>query len=68
MTVNPWRPEEGTIGSVGEFLGKMLDNFDDTVIKGFSDMLFPFLDVGFTDPSNIFGVMVGLAVLLVLGL
>lgn len=41
MTVNPWRPEAGSIASIGEFANKMVKNFDDTVLKGFADVLFP---------------------------
>ncbi|MCH8927393.1 MAG: phospholipid carrier-dependent glycosyltransferase [Candidatus Marinimicrobia bacterium] len=43
MSVNPWRPEEGQISSIGEFVDKMMINFYDTVIKGFSEVLFPFI-------------------------
>lgn len=42
MTVNPWRPEEGTISSVGEMVNKMWVNINDTVIQGFKGLLFPF--------------------------
>lgn len=44
MTVNPWRPEEGTISSLGEMMEKMLVNINDTVIQGFKELLFPFGD------------------------
>lgn len=43
MSVNPWRPEEGQIKSIGEFVDKMTLNFYDTVIKGFTEVLFPFI-------------------------
>lgn len=65
MTVNPWRPEEGSIASLGEFASKMLKNFDDTVIKGFSDVLFPFINIEYRNPSNILGVIIGLLVLFI---
>jgi len=46
MTVaNAWRPEEGHINSVSGFLDKMAVNFNDTVIKGFTEVLFPFVNV-----------------------
>lgn len=44
MTVNPWRPEMGTISSVGEMVDKMIVNLNDTVIQGFQELLFPFVD------------------------
>jgi hypothetical protein len=44
LAVNNWRPEEGQINSVGQFIDKMLVNFYDTVIKGFSEVLFPFVN------------------------
>jgi len=65
MTVNPWRPEEGSIASLGEFASKMLKNIDDTVIKGFSDVLFPFVKMDYTNPSGFWGIIVGLAVLFI---
>lgn len=55
MTVNPWRPEEGSISSVGEMIDKMLTNIDDTVIQGFKTLLFPFID----SPGNGFGSILG---------
>jgi hypothetical protein len=45
LSVNNWRPEEGQINSVSGFLSKMLVNFYDTVLKGFTDVLFPFAHV-----------------------
>ncbi len=53
MTVNPWRPEEGTISTVGEMWDKMLKNFDETVIKGFKEALFPFAQVDFGTTSSV---------------
>lgn len=44
MTVNPWRPEEGSISTVGEMVEKMWVNINDTVIQGFKGLLFPFGD------------------------
>lgn len=45
MTVNPWRPEEGQISSVSEFVDKMVTNFYDTVIRGFTEVAFPFIQL-----------------------
>lgn len=63
MTVNPWRPEEGTISSVGEFIEKMWTNLDQTVIAGFPQVLFPFLSSETNEPSGVWGIMVGIIVL-----
>ncbi len=63
MAVNPWRPEEGTISSVGEFIRKMLDNFDETVIKGFREILFPFISVDYDVTSSAPEIIVGLVIL-----
>ncbi|MCC8034494.1 MAG: hypothetical protein LIO77_00990 [Rikenellaceae bacterium] len=65
MTVNPWRPEQGNISSVGEMVEKMIKNFDETVIKGFREILFPFVDLSQGTPSGTFSVICGLAVLAV---
>ncbi|MFI3261666.1 MAG: hypothetical protein R3Y26_02030 [Rikenellaceae bacterium] len=63
MTVNPWRPEEGTISSFGEMIEKMVTNFDDTVIKGFRFSLFPILGADFKTPSDTMMIIVGLIIL-----
>lgn len=63
MTVNPWRPEKGNIASVGEFFEKMIRNFDDTVLKGFREVLFPFWDINGTQPSGFSGWLIGLIIL-----
>ena len=63
MTVNPWRPEEGQVASVGDFVEKMVHNFDETVIKGFKDLLFPFLQIDYAAPSSFWAVVGGLLVL-----
>lgn len=63
MTVNPWRPEAGTIGSAGEMFEKMLANFDETVIKGFKEILFPFVSTNYETGSNFFQIIVGLLIL-----
>lgn len=44
-SVNNWRPEEGQINTVSGFIDKLLVNFYDTVIKGFTDVLLPFTHV-----------------------
>lgn len=60
MTVNPWRPEMGTISSVGEMVDKMLKNINDTVIQGFTELLFPFASVSTTGVGT---VLLGVVVL-----
>ena len=66
MTVNPWRPEEGSVSSVGEMIDKMIQNFDETVIKGFQELLFPFLSIDYGTPSGIFSIIMGLLVVAVI--
>ena len=63
MTVNPWRPEEGTISSVGEMIEKMVTNFDDCVIKGFKELLFPFVKINPEHGSSFLAVIGGLLIL-----
>lgn len=65
MTVNPWRPEQGTISSVSEMIEKMVVNFDDTVIKGFRTLLFPFSPVDYKVPSDALWLVIGLLVVAV---
>ena len=62
MTVNPWRPEAAQVASVGDLVEKMLHNFDETVIKGFRDLLFPFLPIDYAAPSSFWAVVGGLFV------
>ena len=66
MTVNPWRPEMGTVSSVGEMWSKMVTNFDETVLKGFREILFPFLSIDYAQPSDFGGWVAGLLVLTVI--
>lgn len=63
MTVNPWRPEEGTISSVGEMWDKMLKNFDETVIKGFTEALFPFVQPNYGEISSLQEILFGVLIL-----
>jgi len=63
MTVNPWRPEEGNISSFSEMFDKMLTNFDETVIKGFREVLFPFSNIDYQEPSGVMGIVAGLVIL-----
>lgn len=63
MTVNPWRPEEGTISTFGEFIEKMWTNIDQTVIAGFPEVLFPFAIQETNDPSGAGGIIFGIIVL-----
>ncbi|MGM9805155.1 MAG: ArnT family glycosyltransferase [Candidatus Aphodosoma sp.] len=60
MVVNPWRPEEGNISSFGEFFNKMLANLDETVIKGFKEILFPFMTIDYQQTSSFMAVIGGL--------
>lgn len=62
MTVNPWRPEQGNISSVGEMVEKMINNFDETVIKGFKEILFPFIQAEQGVGSGFMGVLLGLLI------
>ncbi|MFV0590534.1 MAG: ArnT family glycosyltransferase [Draconibacterium sp.] len=61
MAVNPWRPEEGQLSSFGDFFDKMLVNFHDTVLKGFNEVLFPF--VNFNEHSKSLVVVAGIITL-----
>lgn len=63
MAVNPWRPEEGELNTVGAFLDKMFTNFYDTVLKGFTEVLFPFINS--QETSKTIFVIVGSIILLV---
>ena len=62
MTVNPWRPEEGTINSAGEMFDKMVHNCDETIIKGFRELLFPFLTINYEEASSIVAIIAGVLV------
>ena len=66
MTVNPWRPEEGSIGTFGEFFQKLLTNIDETVIKGFRELLFPFLELNYQEPSGFLGIFAGIIVVAII--
>jgi 4-amino-4-deoxy-L-arabinose transferase-like glycosyltransferase len=66
MTVNPWRPEEGSISSVGELIDKMIANFDEIVIKGIKEILFPFVEIDYQVPSGFLAIVIGLLILAVL--
>lgn len=46
---NPWRPESGSVTTVSEFFGKIMTNFNDTILYGFPKVLFPSIDI--TNPS-----------------
>lgn len=65
LQVNPWRPEEGQISSFKELFDKMITNLDETVIKGFREVLFPFWQVP-AEPSTWWGVVVGLLIVAVI--
>lgn len=63
MTVNPWRPEEGSISTFGEMFSKMATNFDETVIKGFRELLFPYMEVNYRVASSFPMIVFGLVIL-----
>lgn len=63
ISVNNWRPEEGQINTVSAFLDKIAVNFYDTVIKGFTEVLFPFAHVGEWTKSIV--ILVGVIILFV---
>lgn len=63
MTVNPWRPEQGSISSVGEMVDKIIANFDEILVKGFKEILFPFVRIDYQVPSGFFAVVLGLLIL-----
>jgi len=66
MTINPWRPEEGSVTSVSGMIHKMLLNFDEVLIKGMKEILFPFVSVNYEETSGILAIILGLIVLGVL--
>lgn len=66
MVVNPWRPEEGNISSFAEFFSKMIKNLDETVIKGFKEMLFPSIPVNYQQPSSFLAVVGGILLVAVI--
>ena len=66
MTVNPWRPESGTISTVGEMTNKMFVNFDETVIKGFKEILFPFLSINYDKGSGFIQLIGGLCIVAII--
>lgn len=66
MTVNPWRPEEGSIDSVGGFFSKMMNNLDQTVVRGFPKVLFNVYSPDVNDaPATWWMIVLGLIVLVV---
>ena len=65
MVVNPWRPEEGGVQSFGDLWHKMLVNIDETVIKGFREVLFPFWQASY-EPSTVWGIIVGLVIVAII--
>lgn len=66
MTVNPWRPEQGSISSLNEFIHKIIVNFDEAVIKGFKEILFPFIPINYHVNSTIFQIIMGFFVLAII--
>ncbi len=66
LAVNIWRPEEGSISTVGDFLWKVGHNFDESIIKGTKEILFPFIPVDYNVISGFLGVVGGLLILVVI--
>lgn len=66
MTVNPWRPEVGSVTTLGELIDKMLKNFDEIVIKGIKEILFPFIPANYDVPSETGEIIVGLIILAII--
>ena len=66
MVVNPWRPEEGNISSFSDFFHKILVNLDETVIKGFKEMLFPFMQINYQQTSSIIAIIGGIALVAII--
>mgnify|MGYP001466130330 FL=1 len=60
MTINPWRPEEGQVTSISEFANKAMINLYDTVIKGFTEVIFPFIQVN--EISTILMIIIGVCI------
>ncbi len=63
MLANAWRPEEGNIATFSGFFNKLMTNLDDTVIKGFKEVMFPFINIDTSMPSGI-GAIIGAIILL----
>ena len=56
---NLWRPESGSISTISAFWEKIITNFNDTIIYGFPNVLFPFIDI--SEPTlvlKLFGITV----------
>ncbi|MCD7973541.1 MAG: glycosyltransferase family 39 protein [Candidatus Azobacteroides sp.] len=66
LSVNHWRPEEGTINSVGDLIAKLAKNFDEAIIKGCKDVLFPFWNIDYANPSGTGGILIGILLLAVI--
>jgi len=62
LAVNHWRPEEGTISTVGDLVKKLWQNFDDAFIKGCKEILFPFMSVDYGAGSDVLGIAGGLLI------
>ncbi len=65
MKINPWRPEAGTVETFGDLVEKMLKNFDETVLRAFPDLLFPWLNIDYTASVSVMSIALGLIVLAV---
>ncbi len=63
LSVNHWRPEEGSISTFGDFINKLFKNFDEAIIKGFKEVLFPFINIDYNTSSNAWEVLTGLLIL-----
>lgn len=66
MTVNPWRPEDGNVETVGDMIEKMIVNVDETVIKGFKEILFPFIELNYNESSGIVAILGGVVIIAIM--
>ncbi|MBQ7194904.1 MAG: hypothetical protein IJS07_04660, partial [Bacteroidales bacterium] len=63
LAKNYWRPDEGQISSVGEFLEKTWTNLDDTVLRGFHSVLFQGWQGYATQPTKAGTIVLGFIIL-----
>lgn len=52
LVLNPWRPELGNVAGVGELAEKFITNLNETVVKGITQLVLPFMHVNFLDQAT----------------
>ncbi|MBO8130936.1 MAG: glycosyltransferase family 39 protein [Candidatus Marinimicrobia bacterium] len=62
---NPWRPETGKVSTITDFLNKIVNNFNEIALKGFIDVIFPFIKINYNTNSAL-GILAGFIVLFVI--